>query len=540
MKKYFTSEKGYSLVTVMLIFTLIITVGITLVSVTVNSSKFVSVDKESIEEKTNAENMIEEAMAHIETEIEKVNSSTLNAQNAMQKMNSALDNATIKGINKYTLSSETLKNGENGVFTKKVTIQAPLGDSGKTLTKTIIISTIAEVFQYDAITPGNLILNGASYLEGDVFVGGNLSTNKYGKYIQGGWGGGERWPETSYPAINGTLSVKGNFYRGVRSYSFSEKFTPESTILNKYFSVVPRIKDRNIQANALNYFTFKNNLNLGLSTKSRVPACYDHWYWGRVCPEGDTYYNGKQTIGNGTTYAGDLVIGSNADVTINGNVVVNDDLVIQSGGKLTINGGSIIVGSEASLSGHLSFGSKEDFIYIESFTEITNLDLAGKMFVDDDLYIRDDFNTNGTVFVKNSVDVQNLSNKNDGTLILIANGEIKISNNNEFNDSPKVMDAYFYSNQQLEIYGIGSHLQIKGGIYGNPIILNATKGKTKESYFTNSFREGSLYFESGQDSLEPTKSRLSVIYKKELILNPPTGIPTVDKIQIKELDSVYE
>lgn len=83
-------------------------------------------------------------------------------------------------------------------------------------------------------------------------------------------------------------------------------------------------------------------------------------------------------------------------------------------------------------------------------------------------------------------------------------------------------------------------MKIIGGIYGDPIILNAMKGKSSLNSFSNSSNWGTHYFQNGQNSIEPSKSRLSVIYKKELALNPPKGIPTVEKLEMKDIDTVIE
>lgn len=54
-------------------------------------------------------------------------------------------------------------------------------------------------------------------------------------------------------------------------------------------------------------------------------------------------------------------------------------------------------------------------------------------------------------------------------------------NNNEFSTEPKMIDAFLYSNQTLEMYGIGFNIKIKGGVYGSNVILNATKGDTRDT-----------------------------------------------------------
>lgn len=71
--------------------------------------------------------------------------------------------------------------------------------------------------------------------------------------------------------------------------------------------------------------------------------------------------------------------------------------------------------------------------------------------------------------------------------MLLSDSNIQLANNNLYNDTPKVINAFFYSNKTLEIYGVGSNIKIVGGIYGNQIILNAVKRKSSDSPFSNSF-----------------------------------------------------
>lgn len=534
MKKYIKSENGYSLVTVMLIFILITALGLTLVSVTVGSSKFVAFDRVSAEDRVNAENRMEEAMANIENEVDIINGEALNASNALSKMDSALAKAAAKGASKYTLSHETLRNGENGVFIKKVSIDTPLGNSGKRLKKTVTLSTISEIFQYSLVSPGIIEFNGASYIEGDV-TAKNIVNRSEAKFIKNS----TYWKPTSYPAIKGSLALSDNENGFYYYNNGAKRFTPNASNLNKYFSVVPRIKTSKPTFDKLQYSRFIKDVDFNLNTQKTEEYCYRNWLGKWVCEEKNSSFSRKESI-DGTKFRGNLTIEDKGDLTVNGNLVVTKKLTIKKGGKLNVNG-SVIIEGDATLSGQLALGSKENYIYINSTTSVDNFDFEGKMFIDSNLTIKNDFNTNGTVFIRNTVDVQNLSNNSGGTLVLIADGDLKLSNNNQYVDEPKTIDAFLYTNSTLEMYGVGSNMKILGGMYGNSIILNATKGKTYTSGSKSTYDElGGLYFQKNQNSIDPTKSRLSIIYKKELILNPPTGIPTVDKVQIKELDSSFE
>jgi type II secretory pathway pseudopilin PulG len=498
-------ERGYSLLSVILVFAIISILGLSLLTLTINSMKFVSVNKSSIQDKASAEMGIEEAMAQIDSEVEKINKDIENrvllVDNVLGRLSSSLGSIRSLGPYKYTISHETLKSGQNGVFLEKVIIKAPIGDTNRSITKTVTVSTIAEVFKYGAVSPGYLLFNGASYIEGDVLVKENLLNSDQGKFIQG-W---TYYPPTSYPAIKGNLTVGENYY--YKQGNSFRQFSPTPYNMNLFFSVPPQIKDRSLDVNALPVNSYVINKSGIIS----APAS--------------------------NTYNGDLTIDRNT--SINGNLVVRGNLTVRKGAKLSVSG-SVYVGRGALLSGTLSVPNQNKYIFISGNAVISELNLDGEMYIGGSVDITNDLNTNGTLFVMGDATVEELSNNSGGTLILLCNGTIQLSNNNLYNDNPKIINAYLYSNRMLEIYGIGSHMNIQGGIYGNPIILNASKGKTRQSNFSGADRTGNLYFEGNQDQIDPTKSRLAIYYKKEMILNPPKGIPTVEKMQVKEIDVVYE
>lgn len=579
MVKKFQAQQGYSLVSVLLIFTLIGIIGLSLTAYTMNSLKGVVKNKESIENKVNAENSIEMGLAYIDQEIENLNNGDLNENTALPLLQSALDHVAALGVNNgYTLERKIIKN--SGVILEEVTIKSPIGQTGKFIKKKVTISTIAEVFQYSTVSPSDLVLNGAPYLEGDVLVNGNVYTRNQGKFIKYRLILPDRdyWVNTSYPAIKGNLTVSGGYYRYNQKQNSWVPFIPEPDNMNKYFSVVPKMLNRNLLTETI---LPKNLVDEKKKTEISQKNLKTYWLndFGKVV--GSTTINGSaEFLRLGILESGKLVI--NGDARINGNLridpegelIVKGDLFVggdlkirtaqkllreKSGGKLTVEGsihvnGKGYLGSElidlnkytpdeVSKYGSLTLGSEDSFIYIDEKTEIKNFNFTGKMYIEDSVDINGDFNTNGTVYVTRQANIEDFSDK-DGTAVIIADEEVTIANNNEFEDKPKVLNAYFYSNRQLEIFGIGSNLKIHGGVYGNPVVLNVTKGKTKDKPFANSFSVGpsldKLYFQERQTSLAPTTSRLSIIYNKGMVLNPPIGIPTVDKFTMKELETIYE
>ncbi|RDY66079.1 hypothetical protein DXT76_21340, partial [Halobacillus trueperi] len=174
---------------------------------------------------------------------------------------------------------------------------------------------------------------------------------------------------------------------------------------------------------------------------------------------------------------------------------------------------------------------------------ISDLTFQGSIYTNHEIDISEDLNMNGTLYTRLGGRIENLSNESGGTLVVVSEGELTIANNNLYNNEPKVINAFFYTNSDLDIYGVGSNLKIRGGVYGRNVTLNAVKGSSSDEYFHGSSNFSSsrdpLYVQNNQDSINPQLSRLTIEYAQELILNPPDGIPTVDKVTVKQIDSHF-
>lgn len=544
-------EKGYTLVTVLLIFAVAAIITVSLVSASVSTFKTVKVSETGTQDKLNAEMVADEATALIEKQVDSINSvianGTVMPSQLISMLQAAITNIQQQKSGKCSIEYKTLKDGTapDGIVLGKVTISVPVGKSGKTLTKVMTLSTVSDVFQYTAVTPSNMYLYGSPYIIGDVNIGGNLYVSNYGNYVEGY----TKYIQTYYPAINGTLTVKGRYFEADQQpvgtgtsapvYNFYswKPFGPES--FSRYFSVAPVVKNRQLTVDKINVGDMITAKALGWPGNLKINS-YDSYnidkYGNAFGYDVTVSQVGSQPI-KGNLYVGDdLTVGENKSLTVNGDLYVKDDLTVK--GNLTVKG-KIYVGGGANLNGVLSTGA-DKYIYIAgnaTLSDVSALNLNGVMYVNGSLTSKGDVNTNGSIYVRGNADVENFSNSN-GTLILLCDGNIKLANNNVYEDRPKVIDAYLYSNRDLFIYGIGSNLKINGGIYGNTIGLSASRGWTinKLTYEWLIFKRYELEFQNPQPA-DPAKSRLTVNFKKDMILNPPKGIPTVNKVTLKEINT---
>lgn len=564
MRNSFKNEDGYVLVTVLIMFVIFSILGLSLMSYTIGSQQFSSANTDFIETKADAEMTVQEAQAHIMKGVDEINDDLAEATpglgGVISRINSVIHQAEQRLGDEGLIKKKVLKDGENGVFLQRIDIEVDVESSDKTLVRTFTISTIADVFRYGAVTPGDMRLNGAPYIKGDVFVGNDLRLHDEAYFISG-YG---RWAETSYPSIKGDLSVKGRYE--VPGWLWEWRILEED--LDSYFEIKPRIVDENPDVaplKVLEYITEKRNDPMGDITTRGYPGNIDEIDGYQVIKRGyerqgkspkapDRFY--------GDTYIrGDLKLkGSN--LKVGGNLIVDGDITIEPDGNdessLSVDG-SIYVHENAKLTGTVVLPENK-FMYINGYPKnencngnntqnnkcgiyISDLTFQGSIYTNHEIDISEDLNMNGTLYTRLGGRIENLSNESGGTLVVVSEGELTIANNNLYNNEPKVINAFFYTNSDLDIYGVGSNLKIRGGVYGRNVTLNAVKGSSSDEYFHGSSNFSSsrdpLYVQNNQDSINPQLSRLTIEYAQELILNPPDGIPTVDKVTVKQIDSHF-
>ncbi|WP_077618967.1 hypothetical protein [Bacillus sinesaloumensis] len=548
--KVIKNNRGYALLTVLLVFTLLIVVGTLLIGLVIQSRENISVSERNVEYRVEAENAVTEGTAILEYELENLNynieNHNVDATTIVSSLNSMLNR--LKNEPNFDLTYKVIKNGQNATraIQYEIDITSDVNSGNKKYTRKIVLSTVADVFKYTIVTPSNLTLNGSPYLKGEIYVGDSIQSRNEGKYSSGT----TYYVPTSYAAIDGELTVKKDYKYWERRESCIlfwcwdnsdwSTFTPNGTNLNRYFSITPSVINRDLNVNEY-YFNVDQIVDSTASEANRNNTKAN-------------YIRNNLEISSGTRrYVGDLYV--------NGNLIVRPNAILQ------VVDGDIYVNGSASLSGSLKLenASRTDdrYIYIKGNTSLNcgyssndcnnapgnSFTLEGIMYTSGNLVSRNDINTNGTIYTKLGANVQNLSNA-AGTLVIMSQGSITLSNNSEWTNTPKVINAFLYSNALLEIYGVGSNIKIHGGLFGNEIILNAVKGSSKQSIPTlrdpdynpniQYDRVGVYYFQRAQTSLPPTSSRLSVIFNKNIIKDPPSGIPTVDKISFEIVDSRYE
>jgi len=423
---------------------------------------------------------------------------------------------------RYETDLRTAQGGASYLLT--VTSTGSFRGSEVALTRTYLLTTVAEQFLYALVTDGDLTLNGAPYIKGDLLVGGKLTTSPHAQYI---WRGVSREKYTGYGAVQGALSTPSTDFDLIDERKHRTTLPLTSDNLARGFVQPPTLAPSRAKAVPIDVQGEVDRV------RANVPSTADMEVL--LCPRwrATCQLSGNATYENGLWVKGNLrVKGNGTKVVVGGNLLVDGSLTVDPGATLEVRGNVAYVKKDANVEGkvELSPGGKA---YIGGSLRGTNAHLQGAFYVERDVYLTKHLHGRSTIYTKDTGEVTEFEDmQKESFLVLLAERSVKLYNNNIFQDTPLVMRAYLYSNDDITIYGVGSHVELHGGITGKNVTLNVTKGWTREEFWGPSFEEP-------QTEIPPERSRLKIFYDESMILNPPEGIERPGPIRTKVLSTRY-
>lgn len=381
---------------------------------------------------------------------------------------------------------------------------------------------------------GNLILNGGTSIVGDIKVDNHLISSdngiwrSYGNNSTSDYSVPSVSPQISGANANtgGRISVNGSMYR------FNHKFTGS----NSTFNYVKHINSE-LLTNT-NYYTkttdvgqlffgenkpqqFKTSLTIkpiDFASK-RAPLYMTNSNSNRF----DTGRN--KVIENETRTTSDTFLmyekcsfsifgyclGGSYDYDYSGTFTARGKNTL---GRFGTAGNLLMTTTNTAFTKGAYIGGNLD---IKNSTKSNPSRISGTIYVDNNLTIENAYlesdvilYVNGDVSITESQIFGVPYADRTGSLIIFAKGNINLSNNSVDSPTPSEFKGYFYSEQTMEMYGVGSNIKINGGISARKIILNAVRGSASNSTYQP---------KAIQETLPREKSRLQIIYDKDIIKN---------------------
>ncbi len=564
MKQLIKSEKGYTLllaVVVVLIFSIL---GLSLITLTTNGLLRNETREEGVQSKDLADKGIDYLVESIQAQLQSyINTSNI-GKAEFKKM--LMDTLTLSNLSCSTGGvvipgdigetrvcidgnhiEDVYVEKDDGTkelqeLKKKIRIVSTGFVDGKenVTTAEIIVGTdaIPDQLRYALSTNngGNLYLHGGVEINGDIKTDGNLIISEYATWLSGNtaiWQPSvsaklSAGPGSATPKI--IFSKENNAVYKLKEYKYYEehiagtklettsrytKFNPttitgKEEISNLFFNSSPisvitkpsipqdtveitnKITERyNLPTNKANYTT---NLNIDVTTHptrnynkkdvvfvsdtatQRVQETYTYmesvclkygWVWNWIIPSYECIQWGE------VEKTGTRLVDKNSYKL----------------GNMTINGGS----------------NKKD------------ITLRGTYFVYGDLTIVNaNLKADAIMYVQGKVDISESTIQGvdqDSTLIIFSNGNIDIYNMsvNSSKEGATKIKGFFYTKQDMIMYGVGSNINLTGGISARRLILTAVRGDTKNGYLSAK-TQGEI-----RNSVATQYSRLKILYDEDLI-----------------------
>jgi len=574
--KILMNEKGYSLILTMLIFLLFTVLSVSVLTVALSGVKRNQTSEDYVQARELANKGIEHITNQIQSDLKnELGEEGITRSEFITKLNTILNRYkdVINSVHNTGATGEyrvyirnienVIENGEENPLKKKITFLSRGFVDGKE--KTVIseveigAQSVLETLHYalganklcktpNACIPGegNMFLHGGVSITGDMKVDGNLIiTNRGYAYLSG-----EKWIASVYPSIlptqgkaNANLLLGGNIFTFNHTPPYEQHITT-SNFGSSYTKLTDRIDDAfyNRQAPVI----VKRQ---PIRDDIQIPAQKSVFYYKHNSP-GVTIIKANNRIISNQNRPNDKVYASHdecffiwcnekydGDYTFTGNNLFKS---FATAGSLTIRNSDnqfkqTTFKEGAYIEKNLTIGNGSNSYNPNNYDKIR---VDGPIFVNGDLTIKGaDAEFNSIMYVMGDVTIE-YSRINglgqNGSLIIFANGNINIRNNSVNQDEPSNIKGFFYSEQALEMFGVGSNIRIEGGISARRIVLNAIRGRASNRYFEGAQRiTNNDYFEGAQNQIGKL-SRLQIIYDPEII-NTYADIKSREPV-IKNLD----
>lgn len=538
MKKL-KEENGYSLLLAIAVLSIFAILGLTLMTITTNGiSKNKS--RQDIVQATDlsdkgTEYMINDLQKYLENQIKTNNYGKNDFYDLLDNtFNDTKYKCSNNSSSGYTIpadnNSETkvciervdpVSSDEKDLYKRKVTFKSTgiVDGKEKTTRTTVILGTdaIPDQLKYAISTnkDGNLFLHGGVEIQGDVKADGNVILSEKASWISDG--STPVW-EDSVPAriIKNTSSATPKLIMNTDKKLYVLK--PDKASSNMYNS---HIKGEYLKPNYVNnyYSSYSpTEANASSTISSKFFNTPNLQVVTRSLP--DDSVNVVTTINNKfnktSKYYEKLTITSNNNNNLK-NLSKTTEVFL---GVKEVNGKCIRYKTDRRGNPTNKCAEYEKVkqmvkssLNIGDANKKNSIELTGTIYLNGNLKINNtNLKSDALIYVNGDVEISNstLNGKNNNsTLIIFATGNIDIYNISLYKDTSSKIKGFFYTESDMIMYGVGSNVELQGGISARRLILTAVRGTTKETYSGLSV--------NSVDTQKQKNSRLKVIYDQNLI-----------------------
>lgn len=534
MKKYIMNSQGYSLLLAFGVILITAMIGLSLVTITSAGINKNTTREDIVQSKDLADKgtdyLLKELNLFLETYVKPGNRTKTDFENTLlntiattgkygceQITGADKPGINIPGENASSTNVcidkvELISNEEKDKYRRLITIKSTGIVNGKEHVNTVkaIVGTdaVPDQLKYAISTNdgGNLYLHGGVEIQGDIKTDGNLVLSNNATWIKGYDPIWQPSVSTKITAGPGTATPKVIFSKenkAVYQLKLFEKY--DEHISGNYLSNTNRYKKYDpvtSEGRSAISNLFFNSPPISVITKTSLP---------QDAIEITNTITGKFNLNtNKANYLENLLITPEYNPTKNFN---KTDVLYVSGSE------DVCIRYSWYWCQDWEKRNKFGNMTISNSGDKKNITLKGTYFVYGDLTIKNvNLQSDAIIYVQGKVDISNSTIQgidNNSTLIIFANGNIDIYNmsvDSGKNDASKIK-GFFYSKQDMIMYGVGSHINLTGGISARRLILTAVRGDSNDYHYLSANEQQKL----DSNGVAAQYSRLKILYDEDLI-----------------------
>ncbi|AEH47003.1 hypothetical protein [Parageobacillus thermoglucosidasius] len=571
------NEKGHSLVVTMLIITIFLLLGLTIMSVAIYQARFTEVRVEDVESLHEATKAIEETIAEMKVAISKPSfelSTPGNLDTQLAVLLPDLENRYGVKIQDVT-STDDYNINRNKLFTRVFLLSKSYGN--KTVERRVILTNTPSFLKYTLGSREDVVLNGGAYIEGNIYAEKNAYVTNVANYIDNSL---KYMKQTSFPTTskNSVLFVNGSYFscdhakndcyniagnifqRIAENYSNDIRFQSQAPSIRKEreeFIDVDfewTVKDKLL--NAAGMETFSPEYNNYINKNKRI----DQLFTELLPPDQDS----DQDLEQDSYQSSDQDLDQEQNSPDQGqNQEQQRFVVLKSVSELrqnidSIDRSVILQSKDSSLffldHGELNLQNKWLIINGDLFlgnSVNTPTKVRGNIIVFGDLTINGDIELDSTIYVFGRLDSPNVPGRTliynanitgDKEVVLLSRGPLEIARINEFENNlslePPNLKGYFYTESNATVYAVGSYINIEGGLFArgdtsstapdfdvSGLVINAYRGAAEK-------QGGSIIFTPPSSLDHKEESRFVIRHDPSVFINRGKGLPFVKKLSL--------
>ncbi|MGD6816735.1 hypothetical protein [Metabacillus sp. 84] len=545
------NQKGQTLLTVMLISLVFTVLGLTIAAGTIGGTKRTEIRVDDIQLTAQATRKLNEVIADFRDSVSDIKLTGSNQITQVHAELRTINNSLLDKEGKLTITDESEASGikdPSSVLTKAYNFSYTDTDGNltKTVSKKVFLSPTPTFLNFaagtgdgldeygnDEVDKGIMELNGASEFKGNIYTK-ELKTKDTARYVdeEAALNNTTAETQTRYPKLDGTATIrksingkdilsdysvlKGYFEEGskVTFRKDTEDYIPvdfEQTlakVLNTVSGTADYVKE-DITVKKINQAL--SSLNFCSTPITGCTLQVDDGFSqlledlngaGEPIPE-NVIYSPSAKLEDPFTIDSDFLLADEKWLIVNGNLTItaDTDKPIKVAGNIFVTGDLIIEGNQTNSAGGTE-AAEDDEVQVDS-----------------------------TIYVlgETSISNTNIKGLDDKQLVVMSKENLFMSRINEFKDyqQSEAIDAFLFTEQSAELYGVGSIFKINGGVFAEKkLTINAIRQDRISRSKRLADQISTPSYQKGQ------KSRFYVEHDPSVLIDQMDALPRVETYQV--------